>query len=285
MTFDSARPRASVIIPAHDEGRVISDCLQALRTAAGEIPLDVVVAANGCTDDTVERARAFPGVRVLDLATPSKVAALNAGDEAARTFPRIYLDADIVLSREALRDMISALDTDRAITSGPTVQFATTGSSWPVRAFYSVFAELPYVQNKLVGLGVYGLNAAGRARFDRFPDLTSDDLFVQRLFSAEERVVVPSTFLVQVPRTLTNLLRVRVRVAKGNRQLAEHGPEAAEGDFTPSTGGTVSAIVRLVRRSPAAIPAVLVYLAVTVVARWRARRASATQWERDTSTR
>ena len=67
------------------------------------------MAANGCTDDTVARARAFPGVTVLDLPTPGKVDALNAADAAATAFPRIYLDADIELREGALKGLVDAL--------------------------------------------------------------------------------------------------------------------------------------------------------------------------------
>lgn len=276
-------PRASVIIPAHNEARVIHRCLQSLENSG--LHLEVVVAANGCTDNTVDVARSFAGVTVLDLPESSKVAALNSGDAQAVAYPRVYLDADISLSPTALGDLICALDTDRAIAAAPQVHFATDAASWPVRAFYNVFRELPYVRDQLVGLGVYGLSRRGRARFERFPALTSDDLFVQRLFAPDERIVVQSTFEVQVPRTLSNLIAVRVRVAKGNRQLAREGNNSARGDFSPSTGGTVTALLGLVRRRPTTTPSVLVYLAVTLVARARAQRAKAGAWERDASTR
>ena len=95
-------PRASVIIPAHDEGGVIDRCLEALDEDARAGRLEVVVAANGCTDDTVERARRHTGVQVLDLPAPSKVQAINAADAVATAFPRIYLDADIVLDMRFL---------------------------------------------------------------------------------------------------------------------------------------------------------------------------------------
>ncbi len=77
--------RASVVIPAYNEGRVIDRCLQRL---AAESDVKVIVAANGCTDDTVERA-GHHGVEVVEVRLPSKVAALNAGDErAGDVFPR-----------------------------------------------------------------------------------------------------------------------------------------------------------------------------------------------------
>lgn len=274
--------RASVVIPAHDEERVIGRCLDALAAdPVGE--LEVVVAANGCTDRTVDVARAH-GARALDIATPGKANALNEGDAACTAMPRIYLDADIVLGPGALARLVEALDTDQAVVASPRVRFITEHSDRLVRAYYDVFRELPYVRSGLVGLGVYGMSAAGRARFDRFPDVLADDLFAQRMFAPDERVIVDGTFDVQAPRTVRDLLAVRVRIAKGNAELAAT-PDAGDGDFSASTGSTVTALRDLARRRPDLLPAIGVYLAVTVAARLKARRSSATAWERDTSTR
>ena len=101
-------PVASVVIPAYQEGNVVGRCLRAL-TAPGAPPLEIVVAANGCTDDTVANARAVPGVAVLDLPAPGKSGALNAGDAAVGTFPRIFLDADVTLGPGALQALVAAL--------------------------------------------------------------------------------------------------------------------------------------------------------------------------------
>lgn len=274
--------RAGVVIPAHDEEKVIGRCLEALA-AEGLDDLEVVVAANGCTDRTVEVARSH-GVTALDIATPGKANALNEGDDAATAFPRIYLDADIVLGPGALTRLVEALETEAAVIASPRVRFVTDRSSRLVRAYYEVFQELPYVRSGLVGLGVYGMSRAGRARFDRFPDVLADDLFAQRMFTEAERIIVDGTFDVQAPRTLTNLLAVRVRIAKGNAELAAT-PDAGDGDFSTSTGHTLRALVDLGRRRPDLLPSIVVYLAVTVAARVKARRAQATAWERDTSTR
>ena len=95
MTSDSL---ASVVIAAHNEAAVIDRCLDALLADAAPGELDVTVVANGCTDDTAAVAGTRAGVRVVDLPEPGKVAALNAGDAVAVGFPRLYLDADVVLS-------------------------------------------------------------------------------------------------------------------------------------------------------------------------------------------
>jgi glycosyltransferase involved in cell wall biosynthesis len=278
-----ASPSFSVVIPANDEATVITRCLDSILPWCGPLPPEVIVVANGCTDQTAARARATTGVIVIELVHGSKRGALNAGDSAASFGTRVYLDADVVLARDALQALGQVLDTDRAIVAAPVPRFVLEGRPWTVRAFYRVYRQLPYVRNGLIGLGVVGLSAAGRRRFGDFPDAIADDLFVQRLFAPSERVVLQEhSFDVETPRSLRSLVGVRTRTARGNAQLAETTP--GEGDFAPTTGGTARALVALVAHDLRMLPAALVYAGVTVVARRRATRTDHV-WHRDATTR
>jgi glycosyltransferase involved in cell wall biosynthesis len=282
-TGGQTSPSFSVVIPANDEATVISRCLDSILPWSGPLPPEIIVVANGCTDETAARARATTGVVVIELVQGSKRGALNAGDSAASFGTRVYLDADVVLARDALQALVQVLDTDRAIAAAPVPRFVLEGRPWTVRAFYSVYRELPYVRNGLIGLGVVGLSAAGRRRFGDFPDAIADDLFVQRLFAPSERVVLQEhVFDVETPRSLRSLVVVRTRTAQGNAQLAETAP--GEGDFAPTTGGTVRALVALVARDLRLLPAALVYAGITVAARRRATRTDQV-WHRDATTR
>ncbi|NAZ75758.1 glycosyltransferase [Kineococcus sp. T13] len=299
LTPPRRTPTVSVVVPAHDEARTLGRTLEALRSAARTEVVEVVVVANGCTDDTAAVARAA-GATVVELGQASKAAALRAGDRAATTFPRVYLDADIVLTPGTLDALAERLRAAGVLAASPRVRFDTSASSWPVRAFYRAYAELPYVRDGLVGLGVYGLSETGRARFEEFPELTSDDLFVQRLFAEHEKATSEGEFLVAAPRDLRNLLKVRTRTAAGNAQLSrvEHGAggragtevsgESAIGgppSFARSTSATSTALARLALGRPRLIPSFAVYTGVTIASRVSARRRQATAWQRDSSTR
>lgn len=306
----SSQPTLSVVVPAHDEARTLGRTLAALTSAAGGETPEVVVVANGCSDDTAEVARAA-GARVVELGQASKAAALRAGDEAATAFPRVYLDADIVLTPGTLGHLAERLRRGDVHAASPSIRFDLRGSSWPVRAFYRAYAELPYVRSGLVGLGVYGMSEAGRSRFGQFPDVTSDDLFVQRLFAEHERGTSDGEFVVAAPRNLRNLLKVRTRTASGNAELSrtEHDERGAGGrpvtvdasqdvtaaaggsatgnapTFERSTSGTTSALAKLALSRPRLLPSAAVYTAVTIASRISARRRQTTAWQRDTSTR
>lgn len=47
-------------------------------------------------------------------------------------------------------------------------------------------ARLPTVEDALIGSGVYAMTGAGRARFDRFPEVIADDLFARNLFRGDD---------------------------------------------------------------------------------------------------
>jgi glycosyltransferase involved in cell wall biosynthesis len=255
--------------------------LAALLAGADEGELDVIVVCNGCHDGTAEAARQVaPFATILEIPVPSKVAALNAGDRVARYFPRFYLDADIELSVAAVRQVASVLRQGHVLCAAPKPFFDLAGRSWPIRAFYDVWKEVPYRALDMVGSGVYAVSEQGRARFGEFPQVTADDQFVQQQFEpAHLKSVGEASFVVHPPRSLRGLVAIRARVYRGNRELAASG--LARVNPPPSGAGTVLRLARQPRRAPA----VAVYVAVNVLARRRARRAAGTEWERDESAR
>ncbi|MFK5690599.1 glycosyltransferase [Ornithinimicrobium sp. LYQ92] len=288
MTSRDFSPVASVVIPAHNEGRSIAACLAPLVSEASGLPLEIVVAANGCTDDTAAVARHFSGVTVLEVPEPSKTGAMNAADQVASCFPRFYLDADVCLDREAIHGLVEALTTSEPRLAAPGVRHDTAGADVLVRHFYAMYRLLPSSAGTAVGRGVYGLSCAGRARFDTFPPVQGDDLFVNRLFTPSETVLTRGTSTVRTPRRWTTLVKVRSRVAQGNARLAKDrsgqlGTLARTHDFAPTTGSTVRALIRLVRQRPSRLPSAVTYASLTLIA--RAHRTDHRTWQRDDSTR
>ena len=261
---------------------MIGRCVRALQTGVQPGEIDIVVVANGCTDNTVQVARSVvPPIQVLSLAEASKTVALNAGDAVVSAFPRAYVDADVELHGACLRAVVDELNTGGFHYGAPRTSVELTGRPWLVRLFYRAFQALPYAGNEPVGGGVYVLSEPGRRRFEQFPDLVADDLFVRNLFQRHERRSVPGcTFAVHAPRTLRGLLAMRERAYRGNREYAQRGLRSpAEPTFE------LGSMLRTLRRDPIAM---LVYLAVNVLARLRLRlqmREAHVVWERDDSSR
>jgi glycosyltransferase involved in cell wall biosynthesis len=275
----------SIIIPAHNERSVIARTLKAMTDGAEPGELDLIVVCNGCADDTAEVARGFsPSVRVIETDIPGKTHALNLGDEAARGFPRIYADADVVITIETVRALASRLERGDVLAVAPTPNFDLSRCSWPVRACYQIRSLLPSAQEGIGGSGVYALSEIGRARFREFPALTADDGYVRIQFRSEERETVTSaTSTVFPPRTIRDLLATKTRAHYGSAELAAMFP----GLWKNRGESNHKSLVRLFR-DPSLWAGLAVYCLVTGIAKRRAQRrlrAGAANWERDNTSR
>ena len=288
MEDRAERPTASVVIPAHDEESVVLRCLFSLLQGARPGEFDVVVAANGCSDATaaVVRASGLP-VRCLDLPEPGKVGALNAADATTDVFPRIYLDADVVLTTTAARDLVSHLADEVApAAASPRMRVDASLSSPLVRAYYRVWTRLEVFADGYVGSGVYAVNAAGHRRVSPFPAVTNDDDYVRRSFASSERSTTPGGFTVFPARTVRSLVRRAARVRAGTRQLDAAGAGGAGQRESAHRSGAAGArhLVRHPRNWPDLVVFCAVTAAVRVAAVLRVRRGG-DDWGQDASSR
>ncbi len=99
-------PLISVVIPSFNSAAFIEETLTSVQ-AQTHRSLDIVVADDGSTDDTVERiARFGPAVRCLRLDHRGIGAARRAGQAAASGSYLAFLDADDVWDPEALEAQV-----------------------------------------------------------------------------------------------------------------------------------------------------------------------------------
>lgn len=277
----------SVIIAAHNEETVIAKCLEALVGQRAAEPIQIVVSANGCTDRTAAAAAEF-GVTVVDRPEPGKAGALNAGDAVASAGNRIYLDADIVVPPDGIAAVLACFEaTPAPLAVVPRRRLSTDGRPWPVRAYLAINERLPAFRSGLFGRGMIALSAEGRARFDAFPDLVADDLFLDSQFREEEKAVATAVeVVVEAPFTTADLLRRLVRVRRGN---ADMRAARARGELTVDVrpADRWAWFRDVVVPHPWLAPAAVPYLGLTVVAALRARRPAkaGAEWGRDESTR
>lgn len=280
--LDGGLPRpdahGAVIIPAHNEADVIARTLTALVPLVTGTAIEVIVVANGCRDDTAIVARAFAGVTVVELERGSKTLALNAGDAIARSWPRLYLDADIEIEPVAVFALFDAFEDPAVLAARTRYSYDISGATWPVRAYYRARARIPAPPDRLWGAGGYATGETGHQRFTQFPDVTSDDCWFDEQFASEEkRVVATPPALVRTARNTGALLSVLTRQRRGYRELSVAAQTRARG------GGLLSSI-----HGPASAFDAGCYVILTLISRWRAarsRRRGDTTWERDGSSR
>lgn len=262
----------AIIIPAHNEASTIARTLRSIHPLLESGTVEIIVACNGCTDDTAAIARQFSGVRVLDLPDPSKTAALNAGDAAAASWPRLYLDADISISAAAVAETFEVLESGALLAARPAYRWDCTGASLLVRRYYRARGRMLQSSTALWGGGAYALSEAGHSRFGSFPSVTADDLFIDRAFAPhEKRVLATQGIIVRTPRTAKSLLTVLRRQVRGPAELG-HG-----------TSGSSARELFASARGAAAVLDALIYAGFAALSRIPHR--SGTAWERDRSTR
>jgi glycosyltransferase involved in cell wall biosynthesis len=275
----------SVVVPARNESQVIARTLAAMISGAAPGEVEVVVVCNGCTDNTAQIARHFGSpVRVIETGIGNKSRALNLGDQAVSSFPRLYVDADVVIPLTGLHALAARLEEGGALAVAPQADINCDGASWCVRAYHEVRSILPSAREGIGGSGVYAVSGEGRRRFGPFPDVIADDGYVRIQFKACERQTladVKST--VFAPRTVKDLIRIRTRAYLGTVELARRYPELWQNKGDRNHGTILSLLP-----SPRLWLKLAVYCYVNMIARWRALsrvNASSLSWERDNSSR
>lgn len=265
----------SVIIPASNEAGWIGPCLSALF-ASDPVPggAEAIVVANGCQDDTADRARAMRAraetagwrLHVVELAEGSKPLALNSGDAEARGEMRAYLDADVRVSRPLMAQLALALQPRFALyASGRPV--VPRAASWATRAYARFWTRLPFYLTKAPGFGLFAVNAAGRARWGSFPGIISDDTFVRLQFEPGERLECPASYEWPMVEGFAALVRVRRRQDRGVSEIAVLHPALMEREAKPRLGRR---LLVLAARQPVGFA---VYIAVALAVRFGRGRA------------
>jgi len=142
----------------------------------------------------------------------------------------------------------------------------------------------PGKSNALNVGGCYAVSAAGRSRWEAFPDVISDDGFVENHFGpGESRTVVGRRAVVRPPRDLSSLITVRIRIRRGMIQLARRFPRLV-GKHPSQVGG----VLRRMLWRPWTWASLLLYCFVRACEPLLARRQIARGekgWGRDESSR
>lgn len=285
-------PSCTVIIPAFNEERVIGRCLERMQAdAPDDNRMDIVVAANGCVDATVEVAKAAaPRARILDLPSGSKTKAINAALEITSQYPVIVIDADVECSYNTILALAEALRDPNVMTASPAIRLNLENCDWMIRAYFRVWLEQPYANSGNGGAGCYGLSLTAAKEIGRFPDIVGDDVWVHTRFPASKRRRVtkdsagePVFSTVHPPRSAIGQIRVEARRQIGNAEVLRRFPS----NHTIRSGG--HGAVRAALRSGSHPLDVFIHfgmkLCSRLLAKWLVFRGRDQNWTRDLSSR
>ncbi|WP_058238476.1 glycosyltransferase family 2 protein [Shimia marina] len=227
----------SILIPANNEGAHIGACLSAVLASEGLERAQIVVAANGCVDETATLARGFAEaarqkgwtLEVLELPALGKMGALNAAEASATYGTRAYLDADVIVDAALLGQIATALSSEIPRYASGQLRLAAA-QSWATRAYARIYAQVPFLTHGVPGAGLFAVNAAGRARWGAFPGIISDDTFVRLQFSPTERIGVRAGYDWPLVEGFGALVKVRRRQNAGVAEVAATYPDLLQND-------------------------------------------------------
>lgn len=103
----STRPTVAVIIPAYNARATLPGCLEAIN-AMGWKPDELILFSDGSTDETDDMARAAGATVIRNDGKPKGPGhGRNEAAKAAKSDLLLFVDADVVISRNALEQLVA----------------------------------------------------------------------------------------------------------------------------------------------------------------------------------
>ena len=224
----------SIVIAAHNEARHIEHKLRTLLAQDYEpVSLQIILASDGSTDDTVACAHKVvdPRITVLDLPRQGKAATLNAGVALSTGDILVFTDADNQWSRDTLGHLLAPLSDPQVGACAGHMVIPVTGGGLSIGdSLYRHYEGwLRRVENR-TGCMVSAdgaLLALRRELFQDVPAEVNDDFFIS--------TCAPVAFkrIVYVPEA----------------QVIDHGVDEADKQFRRRQRVTVGGLQSLAQRS------------------------------------
>lgn len=179
-------PRVSLIIAAYDEEEVVAAKLaNALALEYPRDRLELIVASDGSTDATVERAREAGADLVLDLPRGGKVAAQNAAAESASGEILAFSDANSIWAADALRHLVEPFADSRVAYICGQVRFLDPEGGNLEGSYWRYEMRIREMESALAGVtaGNGAIYAVRREDYIPLPAAGSHDLSLPFLFA------------------------------------------------------------------------------------------------------
>jgi cellulose synthase/poly-beta-1,6-N-acetylglucosamine synthase-like glycosyltransferase len=173
------RPLVSLIIPAYDEEEVIAaKVANALRLDWPRERLQIIVADDGSTDATPERAREAGADLVLELPPGGKVAALNEAVTEADGEFLAFSDANSEWASDALGRLLAPFADQRVGYVCGQVRFLDPGGDNLEGAYWRYEMAIRTMESELAGVtaGNGAIYAVRRSAYEALPASGSHDL-------------------------------------------------------------------------------------------------------------
>ncbi len=224
----------TIVIAARNEEAGIAETIRYAARTDYDGPVTIVLADNGSTDATRKIARATALELDIELVVsrepkPGKANALNTALTLVNTPYVVTVDADTLLHHEALRRLVSRIESAPAdtVAVAGAVLVRNSRSNYLARMqewdYYLGIAAVKRMQglyqSTLVAQGAFSLYRTEELRrVGGWPDAIGEDIVVTwRLMESGDRVLTEPTAVAftDVPVTVKHFVRQRARWARG----------------------------------------------------------------------
>ena len=249
MDHPETFPPITVLIAAYNEEENMPETVMSLLQQDYPAPVEILVADDGSTDETVGvlKALRLPNLTVLQVDHSGKAGALTAGLKAVTTDITVCIDADTYLHPQALKRIVARLLTDPSHTAAVAgcVLVRNSRSSLMTRlqewdyflGISSAKRQQALYQGTLVAQGAFSAFKTSALRHcEGWPAVIGEDIVLTwKLLSKGFRVGYEATALcfTNAPASVSTFWRQRQRWARGMIEgLKRYGNLAWKGNLT-----------------------------------------------------
>jgi len=224
--------KTTILIPAQNAASQIAATLAPISGKG----FDIIVIANGCTDDTAQVARdTAPDAFVLESPLNHKARALNLGLLGSYGDCIVCLKAGVVASAQTIEKLVQCLTTDRVDLAYGVARFDSTGSTSTVRGLCGAWQRLGSAAG--VGMaGCYGLRRRALEKAGGFPVNLRGDIWLRQHFMASALCVPDAVYDISAARSLGDLY-VRLRHTQYGERVQQIRRRLPNPDFTSTFKG------------------------------------------------
>ncbi len=219
----------SVCIPARNEEKGIGNTLESVFRQNYDGELDVLVCANGCsendrTEEIVRQMQRDYPIRLISTSEIGKPNAWNMLRDAARNDLIIYADADVIISAHAFSNIVQRMqEQDDMVTVGGLLTPYHDDSDFITRALYPELTTLGCICG-----GLYGIrDDAIQDRFTEYgfsempKDIIAEDTWLTLLAGEGRWCIERQARVIIRPHTWKEMFKTERRHMRAKKQLEE----------------------------------------------------------------
>ncbi|MFH8080561.1 MAG: glycosyltransferase [Candidatus Aenigmatarchaeota archaeon] len=227
------QPSVSILIPAYNEEKVIADTIKSILVSDYENDMEVIVINDGSTDRTEkivkEMQKKDKRIKLLKTNHVGKARALNYGAKKAKYDYLVFLDADSVVDKNAIKEIIKPLQYRNIAAASGVVRAKITKHplTWFQDFEYILSSGWRYLCSLMNAVSVLpGFFATKKSVFLKVGGFEADTLTEDfditlrfKKYGYDAVVRLEAVMYTTVPTKFSSLTKQRMRWGRGNLQV------------------------------------------------------------------